>query len=108
MICGFYDGIAGPGGGTLMFLSLLIFARVPLLPAMATAKIANLASASVALSSFSITGNVVWKMGLITAVGMAIGATTGARLATRRAAPVARVALAIVATGLVLKLIFSS
>ncbi len=63
LACGFYDGIAGPGGGTLMFLSLFVLARMPLLTSMATAKIANVTSAGVALVSFALAGHVVWADG---------------------------------------------
>jgi uncharacterized protein len=99
--CGFYDGIAGPGGGTLMFLSLFLVAKIPLLAAMATAKLANLASASVSLATFAATGHVLWGKGAWLAVGISLGAIVGAlivtRHPTRHAAPLARAALAILA-----------
>lgn len=106
-VCGFYDGIAGPGGGTLMFLSLLLVARIPLLNAMATAKVANLASAFVSLCSYTATGHVRWETGWPMALGISFGAFAGASLATRRAAPLARAALLIVASILLFRLIFS-
>jgi uncharacterized membrane protein YfcA len=103
--CGLYDGIAGPGGGTLMFLSLYLVARIPLLAAMATAKVANLASASLALGSFAFTGNVQWVTGLWLAAGISVGALIGANYATRNAAPLARLALLIVAVILLIRLL---
>ena len=102
--CGFYDGIAGPGGGTLMFLSLFILAKFPLLRAMATAKVANLASASVSLASFAYTGNVLWNKGVVMAAGIGVGAFLGATLASRNAAKWARVALAVVSILLMVRL----
>jgi uncharacterized membrane protein YfcA len=54
---GLYDGVAGPGGGTLMFLALFLVARIPLIAAMATAKVANLTSASLSLATYASTGN---------------------------------------------------
>lgn len=107
ILCGFYDGIAGPGGGTLMFLSLFVFARLPLLASMATAKVANLATATTSLSSFIYTGHVVWSDGLIVAAGIGIGAYLGASFATRWAAPLARGVLLIVSSILILRLIFT-
>jgi uncharacterized protein len=104
--CGFYDGIAGPGGGTLMFLSLFILARFPLIEAMATAKVANLASASFSLVTYAAAGHVLWDKGLSMAIGMAFGAFAGASLATKNAAAWARVALAVVSSLLVLRFIF--
>lgn len=103
--CGFYDGLAGPGGGTLMFLSLYLVARIPLLSAMATAKVANLTSASLALASFSWTGNVRWKYGLHACLGISIGAAIGAFFALRNAAPLARAALLLLGGLLFLKLL---
>jgi uncharacterized protein len=109
--CGFYDGLAGPGGGTFMFLSLFLVARTPLLAAMATAKLANLASASVSLVTFASTGHVLWGKALWLAVGISLGAITGALIVTRHpnrhAAPLARVALAVLALILLGRLAFT-
>ena len=105
--CGFYDGIAGPGGGTLMFISLFLVARIPLLSAMATAKVANLASASLSLATFVGSGHVAWSFGLWIGLGMVIGAAVGASLANRRAASVARFALLILAGVLTVRLALS-
>lgn len=91
-----------------MFLSLLLFAKAPLLTAMATAKIANLASATLSLASFQSTGHVIWTKGLLVAAGMAFGATLGATFATRKAGPVARAALVVVASLLAIRLLLSA
>lgn len=107
MACGFYDGIAGPGGGTLMFLSLFVLARMPLITSMATAKIANFTSASVALMTFAYNGRVVWSAGLVMAAGMAVGAATGANYAMKNATTFARFALLIVSTLLIIRLLMS-
>lgn len=105
--CGFYDGIAGPGGGTLMFLSLFVLARMPLLTSMATAKIANFTSASVALTTFAATGHVRWATGLTMAIGMAFGAATGAGFAMKNAAVYARFALLAVSSLLIIRLLMT-
>lgn len=103
--CGFYDGIAGPGAGTLMFLSLLVLARLPLITSIATAKVANLATASTSLASFAYTGHVIWPKGLTMAAGVCVGAAVGASLATRWTAPLARAALLVVSVILVIRLV---
>lgn len=107
LLCGFYDGIAGPGGGTLMFLSLFVVARLPLLAAMGTAKIANLVTGSVSLATFASTGHVIWHKGVGVAIGISIGAAIGASLASRSAMPWARAALLVVSSLLIVRLIFS-
>ncbi len=104
--CGFYDGIAGPGGGTLMFLALFILARFPLLEAMGTAKVANLASASFSLVTYASTGHVLWSQGVSMAIGIGMGAAIGASVASKNAATWARVALGVVSSLLVLRLVF--
>jgi len=105
-VIGFYDGIAGPGGGTMMFLVLLVLARLPLLQAMGTMKVANLSTASIALGVYAYTGHVAWTKGLIMAVGIGGGAVIGASLAASqgRAAIYARGALVAVVTILIIRL----
>ncbi len=105
--CGLYDGIAGPGGGTLMFLSLFLLARLPLLAAMATAKLANLASASLSLLTFAATGHVRWATGFNMALGISLGAFLGAHLAPRGSISLARTALMVITSFLLLRLIYS-
>lgn len=112
-VSGFYDGIAGPGGGTLMFLSLFLVAKLPLMTAMATAKIANLTTAGFALASFAATSNVRWDYGAWMALGISAGAAGGATYVHRNAAkqnvgPIARAALLIIALILLVRLALSS
>lgn len=94
---GFYDGAWGPGGGTFMFLGLLWVVGMGLLPAMATAKLANSCSALFSGIGYWSVGRVRVDAGLWVAAGAVLGAWLGARLATREAERVARPALVIVA-----------
>jgi uncharacterized membrane protein YfcA len=105
MICGFYDGVWGPGGGTFMFLSLLFFAKLPLFSALAASKLANTFSASVALTSYSISGHVFWAQGLLLALGISCGAFIGAKFATRNAALLVRPVLVVVVVLLIFRLL---
>lgn len=104
--CGFYDGVFGPGAGTFMFLALLFFARLPLLSALAAAKLANTASASVALASYAASGHVHWRLGAIAAVGALVGGFIGARQASVKAARIVRPALVVVVVLLVLRIVW--
>lgn len=104
ILCGFYDGIIGPGGGTLMFLSLLLILRQPLLVAMASAKLANLASAGLSLLTYGVQGHVHFSNGIWAAIGISFGAFVGASFATRKAAPLARLALLTVSILLLVRL----
>lgn len=104
IFCGVYDGLLGPGGGTLMLLSLVVIAKLPLMVAIASSKFANVISATTALVSFSISGVVNWRVGLDLAVYIFLGALLGATLANKKAEKVARPLLVLVVIGLILKL----
>lgn len=93
---GLYDGIWGPGGGTVMLLGLLFFARLPLLTALAASKLANSAAAAVALVTYGVAGNVHPREGMLLAAGMIAGGFVGANLASTRAAQVVRPALLVI------------
>ncbi len=80
---GFYDGIAGPGGGTMMFLSLFLIGGMPVAIAIGTGKLANLGSALTSLGTYTVLGEVRWALGWIVAIPIAFGAFAGAKFATR-------------------------
>jgi uncharacterized membrane protein YfcA len=106
IICGLYDGAWGPGGGTFMFLSLLFFAKLPIISALAAAKLANTFSAASALTGYAISGYVHWHEGLVMAAGISAGAFIGARNATKHAARIIRPILAVVASLLLIRMFF--
>jgi hypothetical protein len=105
LICGIYDGIAGPGGGTLMFLSLFIMAGLPLTLAIGTAKLANVFSAGFSLSTYLAMGQVNWRVAVPMTISIVIGAWIGARFTTLNAALYARLALLAVSIFLIARLI---
>ena len=108
LVCGFYDGVWGPGGGTFMFLSLLFFAGLPILTALSASKFANTSSALVSLVSYNQQGFVRWWPGVVLAIGIAIGAWFGATHASRNAARLIRPVLAIVVLLLLIKVVATS
>jgi uncharacterized protein len=95
LLCGFYDGLWGPGSGTFMLLSLLFFAGFPLLMAAAASKLANFFSASTALTNYSLAGYVDFSSGIFIALGFGLGAYLGANLATKKGMQIARPVLVI-------------
>jgi len=107
-LCGFYDGVWGPGGGTFMFLSLLFIAKLPLITALATAKFANTTSAATSLLSYAAGNYVEWIPGSVLALGIGVGAFIGARYASQKAARVIRPTLVVVVLLLMIRLITSS
>lgn len=105
LACGFYDGAWGPGAGTLMFLGLLYFARLPLLTALAASKMANTTSAIVGLTSYSIAGHVHVHEGAMLASGMLVGGFLGAHYASANAERVVRPVLVVIAILLAVRVI---
>lgn len=103
---GFYDGLFGPGGGTMMFLGLYLVAGFPLLNAIAISKLANTFSAGTALLTYYSNGYVHFKEGLLVALGMTIGSFVGASYASKNATKILRPMLIIVVTLLMIKLIW--
>lgn len=104
--CGFYDGIAGPGGGTLMFLSLFVFGGVPLHLSIGTAKLANVVSASSSFTTYLYLGKINWWVSLPATATIIIGALIGARFATKNAALYGRMALVAVSALLLVKMVY--
>lgn len=105
LFCGFYDGCFGPGGGTLMFLSLAVVARMPMLEALASSKLANSLSAFASLTSYAIDGHVRWREGLPFAICIVVGALIGSRLASTKTKAVIKPVLIIVVALLLIKIL---
>lgn len=106
LIVGAYDGVFGPGGGTFMLFSLVLWAKLPLMVALATSKLANTISASVALGNFAYHGAVVWPTGLRLAGFIFAGALLGSTLATKKAETIVRPILVIVVSFLMIRIVF--
>jgi uncharacterized membrane protein YfcA len=113
---GLYDGIAGPGGGTLMFLSLFAVGGVPAGYAISTGKFANLGSALTSLIFYQAQGQVRWDLGLTAGIPIAFGAYLGAHASTQwikkdqtkdRASQIARAALVVVTVLLMVRILLS-
>ena len=60
--CGFYDGFFGPGAGTLMIMLFTWAAGMDMVTASGTAKPVNLASNLASLTSFLLSGDVLFRL----------------------------------------------
>lgn len=105
LAAGFYDGVWGPGGGTLMFLGLLYFARLPLLTALAASKLANTIAAMVGLATYGAAGHVHIHEASMLAMGMLAGGFVGATIASANATRVVRPALVVIVLLLAVRVI---
>ena len=90
LMCGFYDGAWGPGAGIFMLLALLFFGNLPLFAALATSKLTNTSSGTIALTNYAMGGYVNWIFGICMALGTIGGAYVGARYATKKASQIVR------------------
>ena len=101
---GVYDGFFGPGTGTLLMIAYVTFLGDPMTAASGNAKVANFASNLASVILFAWRGTVLWKISLPMALGNALGAALGVRVALKRGDDFIRVVLLVVVIALVAKL----
>ena len=82
-VVGFYDGVFGPGSGSLLLFIFVKYFGYDFLNASASAKLVNLGTFSAALLFFIPSGHVLWAIGGLVAVCNMAGALTGTFLALR-------------------------
>lgn len=75
---GFYDGVLGPGTGSFLTLGFIALFGLGVTRAAANTKFLNLASNVGALALFIPSGDVVWQVAAVMAVGQLIGGYLGA------------------------------
>lgn len=104
LLIGFYDGIFGPGTGTILVFLLVVVIGYEFLKASATAKLVNIATNFGAILTFQISGHIWWKLGLALALANVSGALIGSWLALRGGSPLVRKVFLIVVAILIAKL----
>lgn len=82
-LIGFYDGIFGPGTGSLLAFVFVRFYAYDFLTATASAKVINLTTNLAALSFFVPHGHIIWPYALPLAAANLCGSLIGAQLAIR-------------------------
>ncbi|WP_350446209.1 TSUP family transporter [Pseudomonas solani] len=82
-LLGFYDGVFGPGSGSLLLFVFVKYFGFDFLNASASAKLVNLGTFSAALFFFVPSGNVLWLIGGMVSLCNIAGALTGVFLALR-------------------------
>jgi uncharacterized membrane protein YfcA len=103
-VIGFYDGVLGPGTGTLLVMALVSILGYNFLQASAKAKIVNFATNLGALLLFIPHGAVLWLLGGMLAVMNIAGAYLGSRMAISRGSKFIRVVFLVVVFALLAKL----
>jgi hypothetical protein len=82
-LIGFYDGVFGPGSGSLLLFTFVKYFGFDFLNASASAKLVNFGTFSAALLFFIPSGHVLWTIGGVVSVCNIAGSLTGAFLALR-------------------------
>lgn len=80
---GCYDGLIGPGTGTLLIMAFTAFLSMDLLTASGCAKVVNLASNVAAGIVWILNGQVYWRLALPALVFSVLGNWCGARFALK-------------------------
>jgi uncharacterized membrane protein YfcA len=104
-LIGFYDGIFGPGAGSFYMLAFVALAGFGMLKATAHTKLLNLGSNIGAFVVFTMSGAVLWKLGLIMGLGQFIGAQAGSRLAMKSGVKIIRPLLIVSCLAMAIRLI---
>lgn len=83
-VTGFYNGLIGPGTGTLMVFGFVGLVGFDFLGASALAKLANVAADVSSWLSLMLSGFVVWTVALPLVFGNMLGSYVGSKLAIRK------------------------
>lgn len=80
---GLYDGIIGPGTGTLLIMAFTAFLSLDMVTASGCAKVANLASNIASATSYIMGGFVMWSLAVPALLCSVAGAYCGSQYAIR-------------------------
>ena len=106
-LIGFYDGLIGPGTGTMLMIALVATMGFAFVGASAIAKVVN---ATTNLASIIVVGlriGIMWKLGLVLAVANLAGGYMGSHMAIKKGSSFIRIFYLIVTGLLILRLGYS-
>ena len=102
-IIGFYDGFFGPGTGSFFAMAFVMLLGYNLIKATAHAKLLNFTSNLAALIFFILGGQVIWKVGLVMAIGQFFGGYLGAHMVLRHGSSLIKPLLVVISLSITLK-----
>jgi uncharacterized membrane protein YfcA len=106
-VIGFYDGLIGPGTGTMLMISLVAIMGFAFVGASAIAKVVN---ATTNLASIIVVGfrlGIMWKLGLLLGIANLAGGYLGSHLAIKKGSNFIRYFYLFVTALLILRLGYS-
>lgn len=107
-LVGFYDGVFGPGAGSFYMLAFVGLAGFGMLKATAHTKLLNFGSNFGSFLVFTLSGAILWKLGLTMGLGQFLGAQVGSRLAMSNGARIIRPLLVVSCLAMATKLMVDS
>jgi len=106
-IIGFYDGLIGPGTGTILMIALVALMGFAFVGASAIAKVVNATTNLASIIVVGLTIGVMWKLGLVLAVANLAGGYMGSHMAIKKGSSFIRIFYLIVTALLILRLGYS-
>lgn len=82
--CGFYNGLIGPGTGTLMVFAFVSVLGLDFLKSSTVSKSTNVAADVSSWTVLALAGYVVWLLAIPLVIGNMLGSHVGSKLAIRR------------------------
>lgn len=104
---GMYDGILGPGTGSMFALSHVGLRGFPIKQATARAKVLNLTSNAASFLLFLIGGHVVWMAAAVMVCGQVIGGYFGAHMVVSNGTKIIKPMIAVTCIGMLVKYFLS-
>lgn len=105
LVIGFYDGVLGPGTGSFLTLGFIALFGLGVTRAAANTKFLNLASNAGALALFIPSGDVVWPVAAVMAIGQIVGGYLGAITGIRFGARLIKPLVVIISIALAVRLL---
>jgi uncharacterized membrane protein YfcA len=104
---GFYDGLIGPGTGTILMIALVAIMGFAFVGASAIAKVVNATTNLASIIVVGLTIGVMWKLALVLGVANLAGGYAGSHMALKKGSGFIRIFYLIVTGILILRLGYS-
>jgi uncharacterized membrane protein YfcA len=107
VVIGFYDGLIGPGTGTMLMIFLVAVMGFAFVGASAIAKAVNATTNMASIIVVGLSIGIMWKLGLALGVANLLGGYLGSHLAIKKGSNFIRIFYLIVTGLLILRLGYS-
>jgi len=108
LLLGTYDGMFGPGGGTIAIVIFSLLLQYDLRVASANSKVVIMASNYMALMGYLVTGNIVYQIAIPATICNILGNYVGAGLAIKNGSKLIRPLMLVIVAGLMVKILIGA